>query len=88
MPEHVRAFVIIVIIIIIIINIIVNIIIIIIIIIIIFSGAPRARNVALWLSKSIHPRKFGNHVTIHQPLADRPTVRITGKPMFYRNVLS
>ena len=49
--------------------------IIIIIIIIIISGAPRARSVALYLSKYIHPRKFGNHVTIHQPLPDRPTVR-------------
>ena len=33
-------------------------------------GAP-------WVSKSTHPRKFGNHVTVH-----RPSVRTTGKPMF------
>ena len=33
-------------------------------------GAP-------WLGKSTHPRKFGNHVTVH-----RPSVRTTGKPMF------
>ena len=33
-------------------------------------GAP-------WLGKSTHPRKFGNHVTVH-----RPSVRTTGQPMF------
>ena len=33
-------------------------------------GAP-------WVSKSTHPRKFGNHVTVH-----RPPSRTTGKPMF------
>ena len=30
------------------------------------SGAP-------WLSKSTHPRKFGNHVTLHRPPTDRPS---------------
>ena len=30
------------------------------------SGAPR-------LSKSTHPRKFGNHVTVHRPPTDRPS---------------
>ena len=39
-------------------------------IIIIISGAP-------CVSKSTHPRKFGDHVTVH-----RPFVRTTGKPMF------
>ena len=34
------------------------------------SGAP-------WVSKSTHPRKFSNLVTLH-----RPSVRTTGKPMF------
>ena len=34
------------------------------------SGAP-------WVSKSTHPRKIGNHVTVH-----RPSVRTIGKPMF------
>ena len=29
-------------------------------------------NVAPELSKSIHPRKFGNHLTVHQ-LPDQPT---------------
>ena len=41
-------------------------------------GAPRARvGGAPWLSKSTHPRKFGNHVTVHRPpTADRrPTDR-------------
>ena len=38
------------------------------------SGAP-------WVSKSTHPRKFGNHVTEHQP-NEAPSVRATGKPMF------
>ena len=52
-----------------------------------YSGAPRAREArvdgAPWLSKSTHPRKFGNHVTVHRPpTADRPFVRTTGKPMF------
>ena len=45
------------------------------------SGAPRARSArvggAPLLSKSTHPRKFGNHVTVH-----RPSVRTTGQPMF------
>ena len=36
-------------------------------------GAP-------WVSKSTHPRKFGNHVT-DRP-SDRPSVRTTGIPMF------
>ena len=35
------------------------------------SGAP-------WISKSTHPRKFGNHVTVHRA----QSVRTTGKPMF------
>ena len=44
-----------------------------------FSGDPRAKHAsrAPWLSKCTHPRKFGNHVTVH-----RPSVRTTGKPMF------
>ena len=32
---------------------------------------------APWVSKSTHPRKLGNHVTIH-----RPSVHTTGQPMF------
>ena len=47
------------------------------------SGAP-AREVrasgAPWVSKSIHPRKFGNHVTVHRT-NERPSVRSTGIPM-------
>ena len=35
-----------------------------------YSGAPL-------LSKSTHPRKFGNHVTIHRPPAVRPHHRKT-----------
>ena len=38
-------------------------------------GAP-------WVSKSTHPRKFGNHVTVHRPQPARPSVRTTGIPMF------
>ena len=38
-------------------------------------GAP-------WVSKSTHPRKFGNHVTVHRSQPARPSVRTTGKPMF------
>ena len=39
-----------------------------------FSGAPCARvGVAPWLSKATHPRKFGNHVTVHRPPTDRPS---------------
>ena len=38
-------------------------------------GAPR-------VSKSTHPRKFGNHVTVHRPPARCPSVRTTGIPMF------
>ena len=34
------------------------------------SGAPRAREAPL-LSKSTHPRKFGNHVTVQRPTARR-----------------
>ena len=30
------------------------------------SGAP-------WVSKSTHPRKFGNHVTVHRPQSARPS---------------
>ena len=43
------------------------------------SGAPRAKraNKAPWVNKSTHPRKFGNHVTVH-----RPSICTTGKPMF------
>ena len=33
------------------------------------------------VSKSTHPRKFGNYVTVHRPPA-RPSVRTTGKPVF------
>ena len=32
---------------------------------------------ARWESKSTHPRKFGNHVTVHRPLAVRPHHRHT-----------
>ena len=39
------------------------------------SGAP-------WVSKSTHPRKFGNHVTVHCPPALCLSVRTAGKPMF------
>ena len=35
------------------------------------------------LSKSTHPRKFGNHVTVH-----RPSARTTGKPMFTLTLLA
>ena len=28
---------------------------------------------APWVSKSTHPRKFGNHVTVHRPPAARPS---------------
>ena len=42
-------------------------------------GAP-------WVTKSTHPRKFGNHVTVHRPPACPPAccpfVRTTGIPMF------
>ena len=38
-------------------------------------GAP-------WVSKSTHPRKFGNHVTVHRLQPARPSVRTTGIPMF------
>ena len=31
-----------------------------------YRGAP-------WVSKSTHPRKFGNHVTVHRPLPARPS---------------
>ena len=42
------------------------------------GGAPLLR-------KSTHPRKFGNHVTIHRP----PTaIRTTGKPMFTLTLLA
>ena len=34
-----------------------------------------------WVSKSTHPRKFGNQVTAHLPPA-RPSVLTTGQPMF------
>ena len=38
------------------------------------SGAPRARvGGAPLLSKSFHPRKFGNHVTVHRPTDRRPS---------------
>ena len=50
-----------------------------------YSGAPRARvGRAPLLSKSTHPTKFGNHVTVHRPpTADRrPSVSTTGEPMF------
>ena len=38
------------------------------------SGAP-------WVSKSTHPRKFGNQVTVHRT-NDRPSIRTTGITMF------
>ena len=28
---------------------------------------------APWVSKSTHPRKFGNHVTVHRPQPARPS---------------
>ena len=37
-------------------------------------------NVAPELSKSIHPRKFGNHLTVHQ-LPDQPTDQPTDCPI-------
>ena len=37
------------------------------------SGAP-------WVSKSTHPRKFGNHMTVHRT-NELPSVRATGIPM-------
>ena len=49
------------------------------------EGVPASRDIiaelwrakracgAPWVSKSTHPRKFGNHVTVH-----RPSVRTTG----------
>ena len=36
----------------------------------------------LAISKSTHPGKLGNQVTVHRPPADRPSVRTTGQPMF------
>ena len=39
------------------------------------SGAL-AREASLWNTmgrKSTHPRKFGNHVTVHHPLPARPS---------------
>ena len=30
---------------------------------------------APWVSKSTHPRKFGNHVTVHHPPAARPSAK-------------
>ena len=36
---------------------------------------------ARWVSKSPHPRKFGNQVTVHRT-NDRPSIRTTGIPMF------
>ena len=39
-------------------------------------GAP-------WVSKSTHPRKFGNHVTVHRPPAARPSA-----PQAYQCLLS
>ena len=38
------------------------------------SGAP-------WVSKSTHPRKFGNQVTVHRT-NDRPSILTTGITMF------
>ena len=40
---------------------------------------------APWVSKSTHPRKFVNDVTVHRPSARpsvRPSVRTTEQPMF------
>ena len=47
------------------------------------SGAPRAKcaSVALWINKSTHPRKFGNHVTAWP--SDRPST-----PQAYQCLLS
>ena len=45
-----------------------------------FWRAKRACG-APWVSESTHPRKFGNHVTVHRPPA-RLSVRTTGQPMF------
>ena len=45
----------------------------------------RAKRVcgAPWVSKSTHPRKFGNHVTVHRPPAARPSA-----PQAYQCLLS
>ena len=54
-----------------------------------FSGAPREARQRSTMGKkmkwSTHPRKFGNHVTVHRLTArppERPSVRTTGIPMF------
>ena len=51
----------------------------------VISGAALALASAVpKLRKSIHHRKFGNHVTVHwPPTACRPSVRTKGKSMFY-----
>ena len=36
-----------------------------------YSGS--LASAAPWVSKSTHPRKFDNHVTVHLPPADRPS---------------
>ena len=38
---------------------------------------------APWVSKFTHPRKFGNHVTVHRPPAARPSA-----PQAYQCLLS
>ena len=38
---------------------------------------------APWVSKSTHPRKFGNHMTVHRPLAACPSA-----PQAYQCLLS
>ena len=53
----------------------------------VFSGAPRARFASTSaephnLSKSIHLRKFGNHVTVHRLTDPLTSALTTGKPMF------
>ena len=52
-----------------------------------FRRAKRACG-APWVRKSTHPRKFGNHVTVHRPPARCPSVRTTGKLMFNHTLSS
>ena len=43
------------------------------------SGAPQ-------LSKSTHPRKFSNYVTIHRQ-SDRPSIYTTGTPILFLKLI-
>ena len=38
-----------------------------------FHNSGALAREAPWVSKSAHPRKFGNHVTVHRPPAARPS---------------